>query len=108
MRPMTYRASVALTALCLTFGATVPVHAQDECKLDAPGAWWPTRQATNQRDLTSAADRAVIEPFFKTAEAIVRKTSLATPRGFAIRPWWAYGDVTNRGRLRGYGVAFAS
>ena len=105
---MTYRIRVAPTVLCLIFGAAGPLHAQDECKLDEPGAWWATRQASVQRNSTSAADRAIMEPLFRAAEAIVRKTSLATPRGFAIRPWWAYGDITNRGRLSGYGVWFVS
>ncbi len=96
--------------LCLAFGAADTLDAQDECTLDEPGAWWPKHEAGIQKNSTSAADRATIESALRAVEPIVRKTSLATPRGFAIRPWWAYGDGNNRSRsqLKAYKVAFLS
>ena len=110
MKASPFRSGAALTVLCLGFSAAGTLQAQDACKLDEPGAWWPTGQAGFQKTSNSAADRAVIESTIRAAEAIVRKTSLITPRGFAIRPWWAYGDGRNRSRSQpnGYGPAYLS
>ncbi len=86
--------------------ATTALDAQ-ECKLDQPGEWWPARHADSRR-LLSTADRASAESTSKAVEAIVRKTSLTTPVGFAVREWWSYGEVTSRVRLTAYGIAFLS
>lgn len=103
---MTSHFGVATTALCLAFGGAGTIHAQ-ECKLDQPGEWWPARHA-DSRNALSTADRASTESTGRAVEAIVRKTSLTTPRGFAVREWWSYGEVLNRSRLSGFGLGFVS
>jgi len=70
--------------------------------MDEPTTWWPRFQQTTLTKSISPGDRARIESKLGSAEALVRKTPYATPRGFAVRPAWGYDGTPDRSRLSAY------
>lgn len=91
---------VASVALYLLAAAA---HAQD-CKPDERTAWWPRAYFTLTNNPVSAAERAAIELKLTAAEALVRNTPYAAPRGFAVKPGFSYHSEGNRTQLDTYAL----
>jgi hypothetical protein len=87
--------------LCCWTPGRAAAQAQ-KCGPEDKTEWWPDNHKRELRIPLSAADRAVMEPNLKAAEAIARKTAYGTPRGFAVRPYWGYDNPQNRDRLSPY------
>lgn len=85
-------------ALCWALGRVDALHAQT-CGPETKTEWWPGDYKRELRTPLSAADRGVMEPPLKAADAIVRNTAYGTPRGFAVKPYWGYDNPQNRDRL---------
>lgn len=90
---------IAAIALCVATAATASAQ---ECGKDQLTTWWPRAYLTASNDPISAADRTAIEAQLLAVEALMRKTPYAAPRGFAVKPTFAYHDVTSRTRLYPY------
>lgn len=87
----------------IVFGlATVATADAQECGPNQTTAWWPRASFTATNDPISAADKTAIEAELIAVEGIMRKTPYATPRGFAVRPSFAYHDITSRNQLYSY------
>ncbi len=95
---MSAAARVVLFALCI---ASAPLAAQDQCGPDDPGPWWPTRSPENLRNLPYA-EGPIMLANQAAAEALVKKTTYGTPRGFAVLPWRHFGDDPRPNEVRSY------
>jgi len=94
----------AILALSWTPARPRALQAQT-CGPQTKTEWWPGSYKRELRTPLSAADRVVMEPPLKAAEAIARKTAYGTPRGFAVRPYWGYDVPQTRDRLIPYQFA---
>jgi hypothetical protein len=74
-----------------------------ECRPDEQVPWWERR--VFGKPPANRAERAVTEANMGAAENLVRKTAYATPRGFAVRPVWSFGDPPTGSRLYRYEYA---
>lgn len=83
------------------FIAWAPLAAQDRCRPNEPGPWWPTAVQENWRHIPSA-EQPIISANQAAAEAIVKKTAYRTPRGFAAKPWLQFGDDPRPNEVRSY------
>jgi hypothetical protein len=81
--------------------ASAPLAAQDLCGPDDPGPWWPTRSPENLRNLPYA-EGPIMMANQAAAEALVKKTTYGTPRGFAVLPWRHFGDDPRPNEVRSY------
>jgi len=82
--------SLAIAGLVAIGLVTSSLEAQQACGPNEPVAWWP-RRVFDTYNAASPRDRAVMEPMLSAVEALVRKTSYGTPRGFTVRPAWSSG-----------------
>jgi hypothetical protein len=89
VRALTYLGQVAV-ALGI---ATAPLAAQDRCGPEELVPWGSRFVGDGVREFPPA-ERAIVDANLKAAEEMVRKTNYGTPRGFAVRPSWSYGDRT--------------
>ena len=90
---------VAVSVLCWLTAASA--HAQ-ECGPDQVTPWWPRANTIVGSESLTAAERTTVVAQLGAVEALMRKTPYATPRGFAVRPVFAYHEITNRTQLYRY------
>jgi hypothetical protein len=95
--------SLAIRCLAAVGLMTTALQAQEKaCGPDEQVPWWP-RRVFDTYNATSASERAAMGPVLSAVEALVRKTSYGTPRGFAVRPAWSAGwSQASRTGLQSY------
>lgn len=89
-------ATIVLALLSSNIGA-------QKCRPDEQVPWWERR--VFGKPPANRAERAAIEANMGSAEDLVRKTAYATPRGFAVRPTWSFGDPPTGSQLSRYEYA---
>jgi hypothetical protein len=89
----------------------IPTHAQapvEKCGPNDVVPWWPRANFNDGAETLTAAERKVVETRLAAAEALIRKTNYATPRGFAVRPGFSYYQVNTRTELYEYSFAIVT
>lgn len=97
-----YKFAASLVVVLTTAASTATKVDGQECKADEVTRWWPRANFTASNDPISAADKTAIESQLGAVEALMRRTPYATPRGFAVKPAFAYHDITSRTHLQPY------
>jgi len=85
-----------LVAVFVWSGLVAAVAHAQECGPDQVTPWWPRANTIAGSESLHAAERAMVVAQLGAVEALMRRTPYATPRGFAVRPQFAYHEITNR------------
>jgi len=105
---MTSPARKAVVSIALTLAMEIFIPARAAAQSCGPNdvvPWWPRFNANAGSGTLTAAERATVEARLAAVEALVRKSPYATPRGFAVQPWFSLHEITNRTQLYRYGFA---
>lgn len=98
---------VVLAVTCV-MAASNPTRAQAPVTSCGPNdvvPWWPRFNANVGAETLTAAERKTVEARLAAVEALVRKSPYATPRGFAVQPWFSIHEITDRTQLYPYEFA---
>src|ERR1043165_4570570 len=100
---MTLHASTLFAvAVASVVALSVPTTAQVQVTSCGPNdvvPWWPRIHLTTGAETLTAAEQKTVETRLAAVEALTRKTDYATPRGFAVRPVFAFYRITTRTEL---------
>jgi len=105
---MTSSARKVIVSIALMLAASAFILARAQVQSCGPNdvvPWWPRFNANAGANTLTAAERATVEGRLSAVEALVRKSPYATPRGFAVEPWFSIHEITDRTQLYSYEFA---
>jgi hypothetical protein len=93
---------MAIATMALSLVPVSPLSAQRVTSPTLP-TWIPRGTNQYKNGPVNRADEAVIEANLAVVEGLFARISgYAKPRGFEVRPWWAYSAAESRTRLSEY------